>query len=93
MKDSRPAAARIEALEEAFDKAITMIYNPHAFDKEKPDIDWENPFWAAARRAQDRRESLLGQVAGHETVQQAVELSDEEIEIRNKARQEFDQLG
>ena len=42
---------RIETLEEAFDKAITLIYNPDAYEAEKPDVDWENPFWAAAKRA------------------------------------------
>lgn len=82
---------RIDTLEEAFDKAITLIYNPHAYDKETPEIDWDNPFWAAAKRAQQRRESLLGQVGSEETVQQAVELDAKRVEIRQKAHQEFDQ--
>jgi hypothetical protein len=83
---------RIDTLEEAFDKAITLIYNPHAYDDEKAqEIDWDNPFWAAAKRAQQRRQALLGQVGSEETVQQAVELDSKRAEIRQKAHQEFDQ--
>lgn len=84
---------RIDTLEEAFDKAVTMIYNPRAYEHEKGDVDWENPFWAAARRAQERREALLSQVAGSKTVQQAVELDDKQIEARETARREIDQLS
>lgn len=84
---------RIDALEEAFDKAITLIYDPDAYEHEKGDIDWDNPFWAAARRAQDRREALLAQANSNDTVQNVVQMDDKQLEARDASRREIDQLG
>ena len=89
----RARSERIDTLEEAFDKAITLIYNPDAYEAEKPDIDWDNPFWASAKRAQQRRESLLGQVAGNDTVQKAVDMDPKQLEARESSRKGIDQLG
>lgn len=83
---------RIDTLEESFDKAITLVYDPHAYDHEKGDIDWDNPFWAAAKRAEDRRKALFAQASGDAPVQQAVEMDDKQFEARNRAREAIDQF-
>jgi hypothetical protein len=83
---------RIDALEESYDKAITLVYDPTAYDHEKGDIDWDNPFWKAAQRAKQQREALVANVHGDATVQEAVEMDQDQLEARMKSRQGYDQL-
>lgn len=66
---------RIKGLEQHFNKAIEMVYHPELHQVQ--DIDWNNPFWAAAQRAKEQRmakfrgedpESTVGEVvAAHGT--------------------------
>lgn len=55
---------RIKSIEKHFNRAITLVYDPHAFDHETAEIDWDNPFWQAARRSIERNKAL---VAGEPT--------------------------
>lgn len=45
---------RIKGIEEHFNKAVEIVYDPSLHSKPE-DIDWANPFWAAAKRAEEQR--------------------------------------
>lgn len=72
---------QIKEIESHFNKAIELIYNPELHKEQE--IDWNNPFWAAARRAQQRR---LERVRG-ETVGDAVQAERAE----EQPQRDFDQ--
>lgn len=81
---------RIEGFEEHFNKAVELVYHPELHKTEE--IDWTNPFWAAAKRAYDRQ---LEQVRGEPgTVNDVVgdQLDPKQIEARERGRREIDQL-
>lgn len=63
---------RIKGIEEHFNKAVEMIYHPELH--KETDIDWDNPFWAAARRAKERR---MERFRGEATVAQVIEENEE----------------
>jgi hypothetical protein len=85
-------AERIKGLEEHFTKAIELVYHPELHRDETPEIDWDNPFWAAAKRAQQRRmERFAGENDGT-TVGQVVEMDKEQLEARQRSRRSIDQL-
>lgn len=44
---------RIKGIEKHFNKAIEIVYNPES--AKDPELDWDNPFWAAAKRSKERR--------------------------------------
>lgn len=72
---------RIADMERHFNKAIELIYNPKLHGEDE--IDWNNPFWQAARRAQQRRmERFRGEGA---TVQQVVDQQEQ-------PKPEYDQI-
>jgi hypothetical protein len=64
-------AKRIEGIDEHFNRAIEMIYDPTL--GEGKEIDWENPFWQAARRAQQRRIEMARGQAESASVGEVVE--------------------
>lgn len=63
---------RIKGIEEHFNKAIEIIYNPKLH--QETEIDWSNPFWAAARRAKQRR---MERFRGEATVAEVIEENEE----------------
>lgn len=74
---------RIADMERHFNKAIELVYNPELHGEDE--IDWNNPFWQAARRAQQRRlERVRGEQA---TVQQVVDQEQDE-----RPKPEYDQI-
>lgn len=62
---------RIEDIERHFNKAIEIVYNPELH--KEVEIDWNNPFWAAAKRAQQRRMERFRGEARTTTVAEVVE--------------------
>jgi hypothetical protein len=86
-------ADAIKGLEEHFAKAITTIYYPNAYKSQE--IDWNNPFWQAAKRSQERLKKIMDALEGQapqQTMQDAVEMSKEQIEARTAGRQAIDQI-
>lgn len=72
---------RIKGIEHHFNKAIEIVYNP-SLHKES-EIDWTNPFWAAARRAQQRRlERFRGEASVAEVIQENPEPDEDAIAKR-----------
>jgi len=61
---------RIEDIERHFNKAIELVYNPELH--KEAEIDWDNPFWAAAKRAQQRRMERFRGEARSTTVAEVV---------------------
>jgi hypothetical protein len=86
-------AESIKGLEEHFAKAITMVYYPNAFKQKE--IDWDNPFWQAAKRSQNRLKKMMETLEGQapqQTMREAVEMSKEQIEARQDSRKSIDQI-
>lgn len=86
-------ADNIKSLERHFNKAITVIYYPRAF-KEK-DVDWDNPFWSAAKRSRERLTKLMQSLEGtapQTTMEEATGMSKEQMEARTNSRRSIDQI-
>lgn len=87
-KNDRPK--QIEALEANFNKAIELVYAPEEV-KKPVEIDWDNPFWAAAKRAYEKRGIKIDEAGLEEIRDHADEI--EEYRKRRQARIEgIDQL-
>lgn len=74
---------RIKDLETHFNRAIEMIYN----DGRNPDaeeIDWNNPFWAAARRAYQRKNIEIEGAQGNNSVGEVLHNEGATIEAPQK---------
>lgn len=89
--DSEPEkrTERIKELERHFSKAIELVYDPKDQDEEEP--DWNNPFWAAAKRAYDRKLEKLRGERGEGTVGDVIDMDREQLEARRRSRQNIDQ--
>lgn len=72
---------RIENIEKHFNTAIELVYDPSLHQEQE--IDWNNPFWAAARRSLDRR---MERIRGEKSVAQVVP------EMAEHRKREYDQL-
>lgn len=86
-------ADAIRSLEKHFARAITSLYYPKAFKQDE--IDWNNPFWSAAKRSQERLKKFMEGMQGvspKETVEQAAGMSKEQVEARTSGRQAIDQI-
>jgi hypothetical protein len=81
---------RIQELEGHFNKAIEIIYND-GVDPDEKEIDWNNPFWAAARRAYDRKLEKLRGERGESTVAYAV--GDDGAATLKDRKREVDQVA
>jgi hypothetical protein len=78
---------RIKELEEHFKRAIELVYDPSLAEGEE--IDWDNPFWAAAKRAYDKK---LARIRGESPNAQVADVVDAEVlEARRKAKASIDQ--
>lgn len=86
-------ADSIKSIDRHFNDAITVIYYPNAFKKK--DIDWEDPFWAAAKRSRERLTEFVGAMEGTsptETMEEATGMSKEQMEARRDSRRSIDQI-
>jgi hypothetical protein len=79
---------RIQELNRQFNDAIELVYNP----RPKHDVDWQNPFYAAAKRGlQKTREKYAWAIDGKE-MQEAMSPSDQEqLRVREEGRRAIDQ--
>lgn len=79
----------IKELNRHFNTAIARIYEPKPVE---PEIDWDNPFYAAHKREIERtRERLQMQIEG-KTAGEILEAEEERKEERADPRSEIDQI-
>jgi len=89
-ENSDKRTAYIQNLNQHFNKAIELLYYPEGVD---PDIDWNNPFYAAALRGLDKTRQKLG-ISGKsmsEVVEMTTEIDVEQLKARLDSRKEIDQ--
>jgi hypothetical protein len=85
-------AERIKSIEKHFNRAIELIYDPHSSDPDENEIDWNNPFWMAARRAKQRRDEIVAAQKGTANVQDVIEMDKDQLKARAESRSSIDQL-
>lgn len=86
-------AETIKTLEKHFNKAITLVYYPDAFKGQE--IDWDNPFWQAAKRSQQRMKQLMDSMQGQaETLETSsgMGISPKQEKAREDSRRSIDQI-
>jgi hypothetical protein len=83
-------AGKLKELEASYNRAIELVYHPERAKEQEQEIDWDNPFWKAERRAQEKiaafRKAHMGETRGPT-------LSKEQLEARAEARKSIDQLS
>lgn len=91
-KAKRPE--KIQEIEQKFDEAIKLVYNPELANAGEQEIDWDSPFWAAAKRSQERIFAARPELR-NKTVKEgmAYEMDQDQIDARNRSRREVDQAG
>lgn len=80
----------IQDLNGHFNKAIELLYYPEGAE---PDIDWNNPFYSAARRGLEKTRQKLG-VSGKsmgEVIEMTTEMDTEKLKAQLEARESMDQ--
>lgn len=83
---------RISELNDHFNEAIELVYYPDA--RKEPEIDWNNPFYAAAKRGIERtREKHRMLIGDASTMRDVVEMEEEQITARDKSRRDIDQIS
>lgn len=80
---------RLKELNENYDQAITAIYFPDK--KDGDEIDWDNPFYAAAKRGLERTRQQLGLEEGKQ-MRDVVEMDEEQLRAREASRNAIDQV-
>lgn len=81
---------RIQELNRQFNEAIELVYNP----RPKHDVDWNNPFYAAAKRGlQKTREKYAWAIDGKgKTLEEVVSPNDQDqLRAREEGRKAIDQ--
>jgi hypothetical protein len=82
-------AGKLKELEASYNRAIELVYHPERAKEQEHQIDWNNPFWQAEKRAMEKiaafRKAHMGETQGPV-------LSKEQIEARAEARKSVDQL-
>lgn len=84
-------AQYITELNAKFDEAIENVYNPQSLEEDQ--IDWNNPFWMAARRnlEKTRRKYSISDTEDA-SMRDVVEFDDEKLRAKLKSRRDVDQL-
>jgi hypothetical protein len=88
-KSERPKQLR--ELEQHFNRAVKLIYDPESGKDDEVEIDWDNPFWQAHKRAQDRIYKARPELRDKE-VGEVIEMDKKQLEARRRSREEIDQL-
>jgi hypothetical protein len=92
--DGENAEKRVEQIRELnqhFNRAIELVYFPESAE---PEIDWSNPFYAAAKRGLQKTREKLG-IAGKsmgEVIELTTAQDQEQIRARIESRKEIDQV-
>lgn len=85
----------VEGLEKHFKEAIEAVYLPPSQrkrHKEGKEPDWNNPFWAGAKRSYDRQATALAELRGTTREMTVKEVMDHEAR-RDKRLNHLDQYG
>jgi hypothetical protein len=88
----------IKQISAQFNEAMELVYSSkeEVRRRKEADIDWNNPFWQAAKRAQDRLKQRFGLAEStQEDREQVAALTEDQLaqlEVRNRSRREIDQL-
>lgn len=83
--------SRITELNENFDNAIELIYYPEG--RKEDEIDWDNPFYAAAKRGLQKTRERYG-LDGDKSMEEVVEHEEQDpkqLEARANSRRQIDQ--
>lgn len=82
-------AGRLKELEANYNRAIELLYHPELAREDEQEIDWDNPFWQASKRAQDKITAFFNTSLAPRG--SAVKMDDEQLEARALARKSVDQ--
>lgn len=86
----------IKQVEGHFNKAIRIVYDPDYAKKQEAQIDWNNPFWQAAKRGYQKawsvRPELRPDADKKKPVRELFEMDDEQLQARKRSKQGIDQL-
>jgi hypothetical protein len=90
--NAQARADHIKELNGHFNDAIELVYYPQGKEDE---INWNNPFWAGAKRGLEKTKLKYG-LADGDTVGEVIELTtdsdQEQIKARLESRQAIDQM-
>jgi intergrase/recombinase len=89
--NSQARADHIKELNRHFNDAIELVYFPQG---QADDIDWKNPFYAAARRGLQKTRLKYGLVKDEtaEVIELTTKQDQEQIQARIEGRQAIDQM-
>ena len=82
--------ARIKDLNDNFDNAIDLVRNPKR--KEEKEINWDDPWWAAAKRGMERTRIAYGLDPEGRTAQELVEHDEEQMKQLRSRKSNLDSL-
>jgi hypothetical protein len=87
-------SGHIKKLTEQFNEAMELVYStPEDVRRSREhEIDWSNPFWQAAKRAQDRLKQRFGLAESTAEEREATTMSEEQLDARRRSRAEIDQV-
>jgi hypothetical protein len=92
-ENSQLRADHIQELNRHFNDAIELVYYPEGTGD---DIDWNNPFYAAAKRGLQKTRLKYGIQQAGESIGEVIEMStkqdQEQIRARLESRKEIDQI-
>lgn len=81
---------KLQEMNDQFNHAIELIYYPERADAD--DIDWDKPFYAAAKRGLERTRQKYAWATEGKTMQQIIEPKDEDqLRARDESRKGIDQ--
>jgi len=78
----------IQDLNDNFDKARDLVYNPKGLEKE---VDWNKPWFAAAKRGLERTKQRHSWAIEGKKMNEVVQMSEEQLQARQQSRKEIDQ--
>jgi DNA polymerase III delta prime subunit len=81
--------AYLEELHNNFNRAIEILSYG---DKREPEIDWDNPFYAAARRNLEKTRQKISVKLEGKPMKDHIDMSEERLEARLQSRKGIDQL-
>lgn len=82
---------RIKTLNEQYDEAITLVYYPEL--REGEEIDWDNPFWSAAKRGIEKTRAKHDYVLQGKKLADVIDIKDaDQLRAREASRRDIDQL-
>lgn len=81
---------RIKTLNQNFDEAIEMVRNPKR--KREKEINWDDPWWAAAKRGMEKTRIAYGLDPEGRTAKELIEADEEQMKKLQARRNSLDAL-